>query len=587
MSTATADLKKDAKKKNTHPRDPVRESVETIVFVVVLVLLLKLFVTEAFVIPTGSMAETLYGYQKMIVCQQCSHEFPVNSHDEVEANQMTGRRHPLVGYTCPNCRFTGRVQDLNPQPTNRTGDRVLVLKPIYHLQDPERGDIVVFKYPEKPQENQTAQNYIKRAMGFGGETIAIHRGDLYVTTALRYPGDARDESGEPLYPRPEDPKDLWRPQYMYENSQVATDLFEASRQAGFPEVPINELKDPEQRKHFEPLIKSGAIQETDVGFHIVRRVPDQVLACRRIVWDNDKQPKELVGRVPPRWYVPESDAASWKPDNPDVPRQFQHTDANNLHWIRYRHLIDVWGAANNEGKPEPRFIDNFLGYNAGIDLDPQFRTESSRASTNDDLWVGNLVIECEAEIQGGSEVVLELSKGQNRFQAIFGKGQVKLTSTGPGARDFGSRECGVNETGKYKLRFANVDSRLLVWVNDDLIDFGTDADYSPSSVIAADKVHEQGYTEENDIAAPASIGARGDVIVRSIQLHRDIYYTKNSTGDHAGADIFYVQPGHYLCLGDNSAQSSDSRKWGTVPDRLMLGKAVFVFFPLGRMGFIE
>ena len=46
-----------------------------------------------------------------------------------------------------------------------------------------------------------------------------------------------------------------------------------------------------------------------------------------------------------------------------------------------------------------------------------------------------------------------------------------------------------------------------------------------------------------------------------------------------GAFIYYVQPGHTMCLGDNSAQSSDSRTWGTVPDRLMLGKAVFVFWP--------
>jgi len=65
-----------------------------------------------------------------------------------------------------------------------------------------------------------------------------------------------------------------------------------------------------------------------------------------------------------------------------------------------------------------------------------------------------------------------------------------------------------------------------------------------------------------------------------------VYYTRGG-GDQTEADIFYVQPDHYLCLGDNSAQSSDSRRWGTVPDRLMLGKAVFVFFPVGRLGFIK
>src|SRR6266404_2021358 len=60
------------------PKDAKREIVETVVFVVVLVLLLKAFVAEAFVIPTGSMAETLYGYQKLVTCPKCGKNFPVN-----------------------------------------------------------------------------------------------------------------------------------------------------------------------------------------------------------------------------------------------------------------------------------------------------------------------------------------------------------------------------------------------------------------------------------------------------------------------------------------------------------------------------
>src|SRR5438105_11308881 len=108
---APATAPADEKKKKPHP-DRTRETIETIVFVVVLVLLLKLFVTEAFVIPTGSMAETLYGYQKIVHCPECGHEFPVNSHDEVEPNQNTKERHLLIGYTCPNCRYAGHVRDL-------------------------------------------------------------------------------------------------------------------------------------------------------------------------------------------------------------------------------------------------------------------------------------------------------------------------------------------------------------------------------------------------------------------------------------------------------------------------------------------
>src|SRR5262245_55770247 len=68
----------------TEAKDGTREIVETIVFVVVLVLLLKSFVAEAFVIPTGSMAETLWGYQKRVDCPKCGYYFPVNCSSEVD-----------------------------------------------------------------------------------------------------------------------------------------------------------------------------------------------------------------------------------------------------------------------------------------------------------------------------------------------------------------------------------------------------------------------------------------------------------------------------------------------------------------------
>src|SRR5262249_46384727 len=66
------------------PVDSYREVIETVVFVIVLVLMLKSFVAEAFVIPTGSMAETLYGYQKIVQCPQCDTLFPVNCSGEVD-----------------------------------------------------------------------------------------------------------------------------------------------------------------------------------------------------------------------------------------------------------------------------------------------------------------------------------------------------------------------------------------------------------------------------------------------------------------------------------------------------------------------
>ena len=92
-----------------------------------------------------------------------------------------------------------------------------------------------------------------------------------------------------------------------------------------------------------------------------------------------------------------------------------------------------------------------------------------------------------------------------------------------------------------------------------------------------------------------------------IKLWRDTYYTENANeasdvklepadwSNPAKWTVFkempyktmYVQPGHYLCLGDNSQQSSDSREWGLVPQRLMLGRALVVYFPFQRAGAIR
>ena len=85
------------------PKDSFREVIETIVFVVVLVLLLKTFLAEAFVIPTGSMAPTLLGYQHQVTCSKCNYPFPVNASREADPQE----RHPqpVVSCVCPNCQY--------------------------------------------------------------------------------------------------------------------------------------------------------------------------------------------------------------------------------------------------------------------------------------------------------------------------------------------------------------------------------------------------------------------------------------------------------------------------------------------------
>ena len=48
-----------------------------------------------------------------------------------------------------------------------------------------------------------------------------------------------------------------------------------------------------------------------------------------------------------------------------------------------------------------------------------------------------------------------------------------------------------------------------------------------------------------------------------------------------------VPADNYYVLGDNSANSTDSRFWGFVPKKNMIGKAIFRWWPLNRLGSLE
>ncbi|MSR46121.1 MAG: signal peptidase I [Planctomycetes bacterium] len=101
----------------------VMENIEALAIAIVMALVLKYFLIEAYKIPTGSMQPGIMGDQ-------------------------------TVGIY----------------------DRVLVNKLVYLLRDPERFEVVVFKNPLWQR-----QNYIKRAIGFGGERITLRNGDVFVT----------------------------------------------------------------------------------------------------------------------------------------------------------------------------------------------------------------------------------------------------------------------------------------------------------------------------------------------------------------------------------------------------------------------
>lgn len=136
----------------------VRDNVEAIAMALVIALLFKTFIAEAFVIPTGSMEPTIFGSQR----------------------------------------------------GKRAGDRILAVKPPLLFGDPPRWSIIVFRFPLfRPT------NYIKRLVGLPGERLEIRDGDVYADGELLSKPDAVQETlWQPLFPdvdaRPELAADLSR-----------------------------------------------------------------------------------------------------------------------------------------------------------------------------------------------------------------------------------------------------------------------------------------------------------------------------------------------------------------------------------------
>jgi signal peptidase I len=75
------------------------------------------------------------------------------------------------------------IPSASMEPTLKVHDRVLVNKLSYHLHSVHRGDIIVFK---APPEERTAQikDLVKRVIGLPGDTIEARDGHIYIDAHL-------------------------------------------------------------------------------------------------------------------------------------------------------------------------------------------------------------------------------------------------------------------------------------------------------------------------------------------------------------------------------------------------------------------
>jgi len=596
----------------------IRETVESLAVAFILALLFKAFIAEAFVIPTGSMAPTLMGAHKDIQCEECGYQYQCGA--SVEFNDVgIKNREIVVATTCPLCRKP-QVADASKNANHATfsGDRILVSKLAYVWSEPRRWDVIVFKFIE-----QARQNYIKRCIGRPNETIRIREGNIYV------------------------------------------------------------------QRNEKVLKGSDPVGQKPKGFEVARKQPHVMNAMLQILYDSKYLPKSLIkAGFPSPWQPFPATESAWQVSQTESKwsATIDKAPQDAMQWIRYYHrVVDplAWESVNATGNlPNPidprssRLISDFTAYNAsytatgGLVDRANFGSSaralisSGRTMDNDGIhWTGDLAVDVEVRTQPGTDSIAFLLveagvEHECRINLKTGVATATVSMDGVPLEAFqqpgdsratrATADTPMRAGGRNRIRFANVDDTLVLWVD------GSVMRWNPSGNMLTDsylplvaRVPKTSPSNPLD-AAPIAIGIQGGgaEILRT-QVFRDIYYIAYiSSGPSIMTDYpdvmgalrqsntpqsleryardFYNKPAGelarvmsqesqgrnsilsdpdlwatssmarsrrttdytmkddwYFPMGDNSSASSDARSWQLhhCPERLMIGRAVMVFWP--------
>lgn len=597
-----------------------RETVEAFVIAFMLALLFRAFLAEAFVIPTGSMAPALMGAHKDLQCDQCGTPFQFGASRERSSPEM---HIAVIAGVCPNCRHVNAL-DLENNSNHQTfnGDRIVVSKYSYVLGDPDRWDVVVFKYPGNPK-----QNYIKRCVGLPNETLTLKYGDVYARPT------GSNERDQILRKPPS--KLLAMRNLVYDTQYQSQNLIEAnypSRWQPWAEGAEHPPQDSWSVTRSQDGLTATVDPGDDGNLHWLRyfhRWPDDGQWAIAEEGGSLADVDPYTSRLITDFYAYDAYvnvAASLVYD--DVPTQRPSGGVGG----RLGRLFRGSGGGYTQG-------DFRRGYQSGGGPE-QFGRNShwgGQDRSGDQIgrdgmhWVGDLMLEAEVETAADTkELVFELVKAGVKYQCSIDldTGIATLSiKDGETSQAFDSGDTDtvgqptaqtkVAAGRKYQIRFSNCDDQLLLWVGGSVVDFDRPTTFDTRRY-RTDANNRPHYSPSNPAdAAPVAIAVRGGgkSTVHSLRIDRDKYYiatddanrgindynmgqiSQSIGGNVSIADIqatfakpsewskasfwearqavtFVLEEDQFFPMGDNSPESLDARCWAGTKAQRQLPRGV-------------